>query len=402
MSGEPTLIHTDASTLRTAAAVASTAETDVGKHALASWTGLGGDAYRERRTQLLDTLDGHDWDLRSVADILDTYADELALLLAEIEQARARVRAAWLTLATNPLNLAAITELLSAQRALSSAVFRKRQLAERMADNIYAQISANDPTVPGYTWPPKGWPVERLWSDTPLPADILDNATFDPEDARQGGIGDCYLISSLMTLMSTDEGDAFLRENIRYDADNQGYWVTLYVDGEPRPFFVDHAISGGATEQSAAGVVTLYEAAMREYLTYAELSDGGWPIDTYRVLTGCDAKETWTPSDGWDLGDLADDFQESGYMVASTSTIDSEASPEMTQVQRTTPYGTYYTETVELVGPHAYAVTAVTEGGVWLMNPHGAGNTSDGGGSFRVSVEDFNRLFQQVATGEVP
>lgn len=402
MSGDPTRIHTDASTLRTAAAVASTAETDVGKHALASWTGLGGDAYRERHTQLLDTLDGHDSDLRSVADILDTYADELAPLLAEIEQARARVRTAWLTLATNPLSMTAIAELLSAQRALSSAVFRKRQLAERMADNIYAQISENDAKVPGYTWPPAGWPVEREWSDTPLPADILDNATFDPEDARQGGIGDCYLISSLMTLMSTDEGDALLRQNIRYDAENGGYWVTLYVDGEPKPFFVDHAISGGATEQSAAGVVTLYEAAMREYLTYADLNDGGWPAETYPILTGCDGKDAWTPSGGWDLGGLSDEFQESGYMVASTASIDSEASPEMVQVQKMTPYGTYYTQTVELIGPHAYAVTAVTEDGVWLMNPHGAGNTSDRGGAFCVSLEDFNRLFQQVATGEVP
>lgn len=401
MSGSPPQIHAEAAAFRRCGTVASDAATVIASLALSAWTGEAGDAYRDRRATLRSTVNDHAADLAAVATVLDDYATALAPLLAEIERIRAGMRAAWDALISLPPDLTAVGDLITAQRALRSALLRKAQLADHAAENIYARVSDTDPAVPGYTWPPDGWPLERPWDTAPLPPDILDTSTFDPRHVSQGGIGDCYLISTLMTLMRTPEGDALLRQNVRWDPEAGGYWVTLYVDGKPTPFFVDHAITGGATENDKAGLVTIYEAAMRDYLSYADLHDGGVASDVYPLITGQDASQTKAPDGGWDLGDLHDEFADSGYMVASASEVDSVNAPEMITVQRETPYGTYYTETVEIIGPHAYAVVAVTDEGVWLMNPHGAGNRVDGGGSFLVSPEDFDRLFWRVSVGEV-
>lgn len=402
MSGSPTRVVAEAAGLRSHAdGVLTPARIDVYDQLIRGWSGEAATAYGERRRHLLAVFDNYRPTLTGAAQVLETYASELAVILAEMEAARARIRAISRNLASL-FDPQAWRELYDAHRDLQAANTRRQHLAARTADNIYALVDHEKDPIPGDVWPPPGWPVEWAWETSPLPADLLDTASLDPADVDQGGVGDCYLLSSLMTLMGTAEGQALLRQNIRYDADLQGYWVTLYVDGEPTPFFVDRAIAGGVREAGGTpGIATLYEAAMREYLTFADLHDGGVASQVYPLITGRDSHEMKSAADGWNYPALRRELDESGYMVASSLNDRDPLMPATVEVRRPTPYGTYWTDSVTVVGSHAYAVVAVTDEGVWVMNPHGPGNPADQGGKFLLSREDFDRLFWRVSMGEV-
>lgn len=367
-----------------------------------TWEGLAAERFTERRRITRAELDEQGRDLTGAGAVLSDYADEMADCDLRIDDARARMRAAWTRVFSVPPDLSALDGLIAAQRELSVVRFERERKAIHAAEALFALIARDTTELASLTWPPEGWPPANSLGDSPLAAAILANATFDPEDVSQGGVGNCYLLASLMALMQSDAGDQILRDNLRWDPDRDGYWVTLYDDGEPVTYFVDRSLARGATENGGPGVASIYEAALKEHLGFTDLNNGGWPVDTFPMITGLDANEykpRWFL--GMNDGAIRADLAGGHPGVASTTSIDS-ASPEFVTVGRTAPDGTVTTETVEIVGPHAYALVSLEpDGSAWVMNPWGAGNGADGGGPFRVSADDFDRLFTNVATGAI-
>lgn len=403
--GDPGQIAVAAHAFSTSADATSAVETIVRSADTPTWSGPTADAYREHRNVIKDHVKDHAADLARGAVVLKGHAAELAALNTQVLDALRRMNAARDRLLTLPPDLTALSDLFTAQRDLTHAVDLRIRLSQRTADNLYGLISADDPTALGYTWPPAGWPSGGSWADTPLPSTILDGATFDPEDVQQGGIGDCYVISAVMALMQTTEGDTLLRDNIRWDDARQGYWVTLYPDGVPTPFFIDHGLYEGATENGGPGVVSLYEAAYSQYETWATLN-GGSASDAFPVLTGTEAvRNGWDVAKGetWDPTESQAALANGQVIVASSCDFSDVPNPTI-EVSKYTPYGSTYATDVEIVGPHAYTVVSVeADGDVWVMNPWGDENGADGGGAFCVSASDFETYFRAVSiSGDVP
>ena len=401
LAGDPAQVRVAAAVFETSATATSAVASNVSGAQIASWTGDAGDAFRGDWSALRTDVKDHSEDLQRGSEVLMVHATELEAINAQALDALERWRAAADRLLSLPPDLSAFTDLYRAQADLRHAIDLRVRLSQRTADNLYGLISADAAEVEGYTWPPAGWPAGGSWADDPLPSTILDDATFDPEDVSQGGIGDCYVISTVMALMQTPEGDALLRENIRWDSVREGYWVTLYVDGKPTPIFIDHALHEGALEDGGPGIVSLYEAAFSEYESWATLS-GGSAHDVFPVIAGTDAERiNWDAGDGdtWDPGPAREALDDGGYVVASSHPTDDPA-PTI-QVTKQNADGSTYTTDVRIVGPHAYTVAGVeADGSVWVMNPWGQGNSYDDGGPFLVSAEDFEELFRAVSISE--
>lgn len=259
---------------------------------------------------------------------------------------------------------------------------------------------------PGLKW----WWDDHFPPNRHIDYDVLKNGSFDPDDIRQGFIGDCYLLATLMGYLRTEAGQQMIRESIRWDPKKRGYWVTLYPDGEPRESFVNQAFDSCAVEEDwrsgpfsgyKPGIAAIYESAVYQVIGYEDLADGGWPKDTMEMLTG-DGRATAYHSgpDGppddylfqaqWKLDDGAN-------VVVSTyddALLPSGEYEEIT-VKRVVD-GRTVTDQVELGAPHAYMVDKIDDDGIWIKNPHGPGNGSDGGGAFKISKADFNKYFTSL------
>ena len=401
LAGDPAQVRVAATAFETSATAASAVTSAVGGARVTSWRGEAADAYRGDRDALHADVKDHSGDLLRGSQVLEMHATELETITAQIRDALGRARAAADRLLTLPPDLTALADLYRAQADLRHAIDLRVRLSQRTADNLYGLISPDGAEVEGYTWPPAGWPPGGSWADDPLPPTIVDDATFDPEDVSQGSIGDCYVLATVMALMQTPEGDALLRENIRWDPVREGYWVTLYIDGRPTPVFVERALHHGAEEGGAPGVVSLYEAAFSEYESWATLA-GGSAHDVFPVIAGLGAERiNWDASAGdtWDPGPARDALDDGGFVVASAHPTGDPA-PTI-QVTKENADGSTSTTSVQIAGAHAYTVAGVeADGSVWVMNPWGQGNPYDAGGPFLVSAEDFERLFRAVSISE--
>lgn len=122
----------------------------------------------------------------------------------------------------------------------------------------------------------------------------------------------------------------------------------------------------------------------------------------FPLLTGQDAtdyRRDVSGAQGWDFDTLRADLADGGHLVASTPVVAVGGEDPQVAVTRHDPSGELVADTVSIKGPHSYTVVDVeTDGSVWLINPWGEGNPADGGGSFRVSTQDFDRLFHDVAS----
>lgn len=401
MSGDPGAIRTAAAAIQASGDGAALVHTNLRALDVETWDGWAANAFRGRRQAIIDAVDEQEDDPRAAATILNAWADQMADADASIDAVRTRMRAAWDALIDLPPDLGVLPGLMRDQRELATLRFVRERGAIHAADELYALIAADTSDLVGLTWPPDGWPPPQSLQTVPLSSTILDTATFDPLTVNQGQIGDCYLLASLMALMQTDEGDQLLRDNITWDPALNGYWVTLYDDGDPVRYFVDRAQAGGARQDGAAGIASIYEAAMKEHLTFGDLTNGGWPVDTFPIITGHDADElTHDPGgdEAWDTDALRDKLDDGEQLVASTGSVDSDGAVQIT-VNRPDASGALQPETVDLHGPHSYAVAGVEpDGSVWVMNPWGAGNGADGGGAFLVSAADFNLYFNNVGS----
>jgi hypothetical protein len=214
------------------------------------------------------------------------------------------------------------------------------------------------------------------------------------------------MLSSIVSLLSTDGGDDFIRDHVRWDPDKNGYWVTLYKNGEPTEVFVEYVFDNGAKQNDwqwgifggdKPSIAALYEAALRQEYGY-DFIDGGVPAEAMEIITGHpvdtienDEHTGLSESQVDELRDVIDD----GGQVVLSSPRDGEHHITVTGEDGST-------REVEIVTTHAYAVTRIeADGSVWVRNPWGPGNSADGGGEFRVSAEDVADLFWRAASTNV-
>lgn len=222
---------------------------------------------------------------------------------------------------------------------------------------------------------------------------LIDDEGIEPDDIRQGGLGDCWLISSLRGIAGSPEGAQLLAENIEDNGDGT-YDVTLYDDGEPVVVTVTGEIpvdadgnpvyagnDGGPTELWPM----LFEKAMAQQFggAYEDL-DADWPARAMEALTGHDVEtydEGFLPWDGKDFPDaqsLHDRLEDGGVLVASTNGDGEKASDG------------------DLVSNHAYTVTDVDPdtGRVTVQNPWGSGYPP-----ITMSHAEFEKRFARLDVG---
>ncbi|MBT0994310.1 hypothetical protein KIN34_08435 [Cellulomonas sp. DKR-3] len=385
---------------RAARAVADTATLVRDERRALDWTGAAADACDARLAAVADGAGVVATSLATISTALATYATELAAAQAEAQLADAERRRTEARLAAEPLDLSAWFAHLRARVRVWGAVQGAEASADRAAAAVRAALGTGADAI--------GALADAARRDTDVPDDVLTDGSTEQGDVQQRGIGSCYLLSSLMGLLRTDDGDRLLRENVRWDELQQGYWVTLYVDGEPTEVFVDGVYDGGVRQPAGSvGLVSLYEAAVGIHLGYADLDDGGYPEDAMELVTGEDARaystdDSWWP---WDDGfsDHRDDI--AGRLDDGASvTADTGGRPDVddlhVQVERD---GALVDVEVDVVGGHAYMVERIDDdGGVWVRNPWGQGNGADGGEVFRLDADEFARVFGRVTVSETP
>lgn len=226
-----------------------------------------------------------------------------------------------------------------------------------------------------------------------LDGPLIDDGGIEPDDIRQGGLGDCWLISSLRGLAGSEEGAALLAKNIKDNGDGT-YDVTLYDDGEPKVVTVTGQIpvdgdgnpvyannDGGQTELWPM----LFEKAMAQEFggSYQDL-DADWPARAMEALTGNDVTtydEGFLPWDNKDFpssDDLSETLADGGVVVASTGGDVKDG------------------DSTGIYSNHAYTVTAVDAdtGDVTVQNPWGAGYPP-----VTMTHEEFEQRFARLDVG---
>jgi len=366
-----------------------------------SWTGSAADLCAHRVSAGVDAGRALVASFATVGTALMAFATTLAECESQSVGLDHDVRAAHRRIAADPFDLAAWRDYITARAGRTQAAAR--------AESAAADAAAAIRTAIGRSAAADALEAERL-RGAPVPDDVLDRTSWDPQDVGQRGIGDCYLLSSLMALMRTDAGDDLLRRNVRWDESQSGYWVTLYREGEPFDVFVDATYLLGARQGQYGdiGVVSLYEAAVGIHLGYPDFNDGGWPKDALELVTGGSAREYETGSSWWNpfddrFGDSQDEIAaqlaDGAAVTADTSGRPSaEGVPVVVECD-----GSQVEATVTIVGGHAYSVERIDDdGNVWVRNPWGAGNSADDGNLVRLTSEQFATYFRNVTVAAVP
>src|SRR5699024_11113705 len=128
----------------------------------------------------------------------------------------------------------------------------------------------------------------------PLEEDIpLDGEDTQIENTAQGGIADCYLLSSLGAITQLDPD--FLDQHVE-EIDDGVYRVTMYDEnGDEITYVVESTPENGArfdTEEGGHSVFSIYERAYQMHLeqhTEGDTLDWGSPVDAMQTMTGQDA-----------------------------------------------------------------------------------------------------------------
>ena len=216
---------------------------------------------------------------------------------------------------------------------------------------------------------------------------------INPDDIRQGNLGDCYLIAALRSEALRDPG--LIADHIRHNPDGT-YTVTLY-DADHNP--VDVTVDASAPTGSAGGSdgnpnwVTLYEKAYAEYLggKYSQIeggedhANGLWAIQS---VTGRQGEYLEQPT----LDEIKTQLA-SGPVTASTK---SDLSDNFNWFWQNPD-----TET-KLVPSHAYSIDKVetrwnptdsrNEEMVHLLNPWGHSSNGNSGDLW-ATQEELNNYF---------
>ena len=222
---------------------------------------------------------------------------------------------------------------------------------------------------------------------------LIDEGGVEPDDVKQGALGDCWLISSMKGIAGTPSGQELIEKNIKDNGDGT-YDVTLYRDGEPVVVTVDGKLpvgpngepvyannDGGGREMWPL----LYEKAMaKEFGGDYEDLDGDWPAKAIEAMTGNEVETydeglmPWDDKDFPGASDLQAKLDDGGVIVASTDGDGKKHSDG------------------DLVSNHAYTVTDVNPetGEVTVQNPWGKGEAP-----ITMSYEEFEKNFARLDVG---
>lgn len=419
--GDPSAVLAAADSLRGASTRTESARSLVQGAQPEIWQGAAADAFTAsarrslpRATDLAETL-------VAASGTLTRYAAAQRAARANFESAQADTDRAISALRSNPLDIPAALHLAKSQLGAFGAHGQLQQAASIAAAEL--QASLGEDGAGRSWWDPFGWFNDEANPDRRVTKDIMDDDSFDPDDVSQGGMGDCYLLVSIVSLLNTDAGDKFVRDHIRWDDDKNGYWVTLYPGGKPKEIFVDYVYGQGATQHDwvldythgdkrfVAGdtdkpsIAALYESAYQQEYDYDKLSGGGKVYEAMELITG-------KPSDviggqnsggmsGWTTGLDEQDFQSLRQVINDGGQV-ALSTPDDGEYPLTVTDSSGNTREIEIVTDHAYAATRIDpDGGVWVRNPWGPGNSADGGGEFRVSPEDAAKVFKRSASGNI-
>lgn len=398
--GDPGAVLAAADGLRRASTEADAARDLVAGARPKVWEGAAADAYAESAKRTLDDAQGLSDVLRAGSGTLSRYAAVQRSARSDFDDAQAGVDRATRALRGNPLDIPAAFDLVRSEWAAFGAMGRLQEAAAVAAEELRAAIGVEGDARPW--WDPFGWFNDPEDPDERVSDDILDDDAFDADDVTQGGIGDCFMLSSIVSLLGSDGGDEFIRDNVRWDPDKGGYWVTLYSNGEPEEVFVEYVFDNGARQNDwewwilngdKPSIAALYEAAIRQEYGY-DFLDGGVPAEAMEIITGRDVvtveNDNYAGLSDTQLDGPREVLENGGQVVIS--------SPRSGEHRITVTDADGSTREVEIVTSHSYAVTRIEpDGSVWMRNPWGPGNSADGGGEFRVDAEDVSDLFWRTS-----
>ncbi|MFG6401178.1 C2 family cysteine protease [Microbacterium sp. P04] len=405
VTGDPNAVEAAAGRLSTAATALEGVADSIHDVDLDEWEGEAADAFRSAQTETQTAADELAKAYRSGQATLARYAAELRAGRGRYEAAAATFETARRSVEADPLDVGAYVSAIGSRVEAIAAVGEIQAAAARAAAELQAAVSSE--TEGNEWWDPFGWFTgDESEPDQPVTESILDDDAFDADDVSQGSIGDCFMLSTIVSLLGTDEGDEFLRDHVKWDAERNGYVVTIYVNGEAKDVFVDNVYGQGARQDDwewlilsgdKASIAALYEAAIAEEYGYGFL-DGGVPADAMEIITGEEVlevkNESYAGLSNDQLDPLRENLADGGQVVLS--------SPREGDHTITVQGPDGATREVDIVSTHSYAVTRIEDdGSVWVRNPWGPGNSADGGGEFRVSAEDVEALFWRATYTDV-
>lgn len=408
LPGSPAVIQQVAGAWRDAADRLAESRSAARQAQLDEWHGESADAYRAAGRQLIESLTTTSERLAAGARILASYADYLAGAEERHAAARQRIDSATMRLRQNPLDVAAGLEATAARIASFVQTSQAQAAANAAATELLALLGTDD------SWGQNWWDPFGLWDDhskpdTRVDEDTLDETNWDPAFVQQGSIGDCYALSTLMGYMRTEDGRELLQSNVRWDDDKHGYWVTLYSQGKPTEYFVDNVYGQGVNqydgttlwwENTSPSIVSVYEAALAQQTSFSDINDGGQASQAIEAITG---RRSQMVEFGWRTDD---DRVAMSEALASGSAVVASSQPgqgtfDVDNVTILRPDGTTEVANIEIARSHAYEVEKVeSDGSVWVRNPHGPGNTIDGGGLIHLTQEQFDNAFWRAAYEE--
>ena len=405
-----------------------------------SWQGVSAQAFAAAASSLSGELSGRAGDLGRGAGVMDAYAGVLEQahgMAAELQAQAARLLVtAIASPATAPACQVAATVITTTFNTLLSTI----DLAATTTATSLAATASTSPRSGKNGEPPadKGSTPQLSEADKRRLREQADGkGDWDP-DANQTLIGDCYLLATLQGYSRTEDGQQFLRDQVRWDEKKNCFVVTLYDNGKPVYVDVDDYYSDGTKDkQGRPTLMSIYERAYGKHFGFQDLTDGGWPEeDAMEVSTGTDAHhvDTWGSEPGWfgltyPIEDHKYDQSEwntvksavdSGQVVvASTTGGDFNNGNKVTAATDTNGDGKIDTtgtggngaqsdkeQELTISGNHSYTVEAIDDNYVTLRNPWGNNKHPDGaaepGGLIRITREDYEKYFARTDISPIP
>ncbi|WP_022868199.1 WXG100 family type VII secretion target [Schaalia vaccimaxillae] len=254
-------------------------------------------------------------------------------------------------------------------------------------------------------------------------------ANMDPYDVRQGGIGDCYYLASLISMMNSEEGKRFLQSCIEPhygpNGNIDGYYVTIYDDPtNPNPDGADVVLvtsyyPRGTLNASgkAPSVASLFEVAYAQGRHHGTGSStlwrdgisGGFGSEAMEDLTGVPStrfnrpilNHHYSPEVRGGVTETLDSGRPVTAGTVNSSIINSDPVPVTATYSDAN--GRQKAAQVEIIRSHEYAVIRADDNSITLINPWGHNPSAGGNGyapsEITLSWEEFERAFDSIDVG---